>query len=1576
MELNNNDIVQPNKGLNTDFNPLNQPQGTYRYAMNAIIESENGDFLQLSNELGNVKIFDFKDGFKCIGSVYIDDGQTVLFLTRTIEFEVDSKKQYRVESEIGIYDSNENYYQTWINDAKSAYTRRLNFRFENKIQAVYRLRRGCEKMIYWVDGLNPNRAANLSKRSDYLINNEIVDAKRFLLQKTYTVTPSVQSLEILEGEGNLPNGSLKVLLQYVDNDKNGTKWVNEIPNINIYTDTLDKPFGEIDGSINTEKVKEFNNVYSNKAIKVVYSGFDYNYKFCRLAFVHYYSNTKKPTACYISDIVPIENNSISYIYTGSNYVEKIPYEELMLFNNNNNIGSSKTITQKDNRLIFGNSKGEDINYRILQKHASKIAVDCVLKKVNIKNVKDKHNSKNPFVSFFGSGFMPGEVVSLGIVFTFEDFTESPVFHIPGIRKRTEEDNSGIEPKQVHKVYSTIKDENLLYYPMRDFVGLATNAYLGNTNQTIKYTQREGCGDFDYWGRDCTYEPLLGKNVRFHRLPTIEYLKKCGENIPEITSPDEKYIMGLAFSNLPDFLENDDFKYLDSISKRVTGFYFVRQEVKEKDKTILDTGYLLPLNRYRDFSCMSVPFGDFSYTSNSPIEGKGFGAGVSPDFNTFMILSPSSLFDNKTFDEYTDIIPTGEVSYIKNETRSGFLIQDASDLRTDAVENEREITKQNDGADLKSIIRDLELNNIANKDFKYIDNWTIKKSNSVVHKLNPYEKANINTLNKSIFNMDSMSSALYITSLNEERILFKGSTFINGVYKEINNVIPKIYIVKNLVDFYSDFQRASYKRISDTYDRNYIYDMEKGRVPKSLIGTFRGDSFICGYRHTISSYCGTSPRQPKVKPDNSFWKIFLIGVLSLVVTALTFGTALAIVGGVLLAAGNIFYGIRAQVNADEFNKRFKEDWTNGLEYLFQDNFFVSCFLTPKPNESLERFGYQDDTIKVYNHVIGDFIFETPINISLRVEPNNDDTNYLRPFTEHLPERNKYKVRYEENLDGVSGEPTINKLIENELWKSFSVGVPIDSKEERFFLSRLCEKDSSRIIRKKNYQGRDYYFNEYGRRMFSTPEGNKFSEHGEVEIGGYKFLGAAKPVFYCINQDYMVSDSLLKLYTIPFEYSFCSECRETFPHRINWSEVSFSEQLIDNYRLLKPNNYKDLDGENGEIVNLFVMNNQLYIHTANGLWIQPTNYQERITNGVVSYIGTGEFGSLPAQLIVNSKTGTSSGLHSIKDSILTHKGYFFVSQTDCKVYWFNGQLNCISDLGLSKWFFDKLSNTGFNNKREFLNLRLNYDFNNDRLLVTERSYNGWTLSFSLKTNSWISFHSYIPEEYIQIEDKMYTTQNSGLYLHTKDKRYEMNNLIPKYQTFYDIFYPFIIEYVNNERPITNKIFDSIRFSTEAKRYLDTAIYSNRGYIEEPLITFNKALLYNSYQCTDYINLLVKDNLDSDRYLPTQIENITNGVVSVLDKTERDWSFNNFRDMIVNYNINMFDISRHRYYDIDNPKYLTFIPDKVLNRSIFGNKEWYNLDSMRDKYLVVRLIFDTFADVKLIYNFSVDYNTISQH
>jgi len=217
--------------------------------------------------------------------------------------------------------------------------------------------------------------------------------------------------------------------------------------------------------------------------------------------------------------------------------------------------------------------------------------------------------------------------------------------------------------------------------------------------------------------------------------------------------------------------------------------------------------------------------------------------------------------------------------------------------------------------------------------------------------------------------------------------------------------------------------------------------------------------------------------------------------------------------------------------------------------------------------------------------------------------------------------------------------------------------------------------------------------------------------------------------------------------------------------------------------------------------------------------------------------------------------------------------------------------------------------------------------------------------------------MPNFYFYTPDKFYSWQENS------DTIWEHGKL-GEYQNFYGTRFPYILEYVSASEPLKAKIWDSITLHTEAKKYSP----SMEEYTEERFKTFNKAIFYNSRQCSGEIGLLVKDTQpDPENYMLQQIVDRGDGTM-IIDRNEGDWGINDIRDIRIDYTQPIFDSSSS---SVQSEYYI----DKVLNTSTLDiNKSWEQLESFRDNYLVIRLIFDNFDDVKLIMNYSVEKETES--
>lgn len=85
MELHNFESRLLNKGMVQDINIKFQEEGTYRFALNAVLESEDGQLGTMLNEQSNKLCGQVPEGFTVIGHCLINDSRVVLFAASATE---------------------------------------------------------------------------------------------------------------------------------------------------------------------------------------------------------------------------------------------------------------------------------------------------------------------------------------------------------------------------------------------------------------------------------------------------------------------------------------------------------------------------------------------------------------------------------------------------------------------------------------------------------------------------------------------------------------------------------------------------------------------------------------------------------------------------------------------------------------------------------------------------------------------------------------------------------------------------------------------------------------------------------------------------------------------------------------------------------------------------------------------------------------------------------------------------------------------------------------------------------------------------------------------------------------------------------------------------------------------------------------------------------------------------------------------------------------------------------------------------------------------------------------------------
>lgn len=514
---------------------------------------------------------------------------------------------------------------------------------------------------------------------------------------------------------------------------------------------------------------------------------------------------------------------------------------------------------------------------------------------------------------------------------------------------------------------------------------------------------------------------------------------------------------------------------------------------------------------------------------------------------------------------------------------------------------------------------------------------------------------------------------------------------------------------------------------------------------------------------------------------------------------------------------------------------------------------------------------------------------------------------------------------------------------------------------------------------------------------------------------------EPYHYNVDFSRMAKEKIY--FSLPRSYDCCSECLQSFPTRVYYSEQSFSEENGDNYRVILSNNYRDIEAEHGSITDLVRKNNSLFILTEECLWYLPQNVQQSVVSDIVTFLGTGSYFSIPPRKVVDSDMGSAGTRH--KWSVIkTPIGIVYVSEIEKAVYITAGEgLQKISNQGMYNWFFENVESylgnqflqlTGQEfpylnnpNNPNAVGIHSVYDPRHQRILITKRDYKllppysesitivtdplftgyvegqiyyieflelfavgndvggatpifftneeyfenkSFTISFSLLSNTWVSFHSYLPLFYYSDQHNFYSSVGTtDLYKH---------NIIGNHQKFYGVDYSYILETVSVSNPLTTRLWEDITLETYARTW--DAI--NKDYYDVRWKTFNYVTLYNSRQTTGELEMIVKDTqANPEDYYEQQTTNSNTSIV--VDRKERDWHINDFRDMRIDYTIPMFTkdwTALSSEYPID----------KVINPAAIDiNKDWYDQESFRDKYLIIRLRFANFEEIELTTNFVIE-------
>jgi hypothetical protein len=679
----------------------------------------------------------------------------------------------------------------------------------------------------------------------------------------------------------------------------------------------------------------------------------------------------------------------------------------------------------------------------------------------------------------------------------------------------------------------------------------------------------------------------------------------------------------------------------------------------------------------------------------------------------------------------------------------------------------------------------------------------------------------------------------------------------------NNKIPLVYLERKNKNQYFDYLQAPYYKLEKQYfgDSNTSFCYCNG-----------GDVYISSMPFVTTSFVDVllKYRETKEKErEGLFYKLMGIGIavvgaiIGLVGAIFTAGTSIVLmfaaigVGAAIIAAGA--YMTKSGIEIENMLEVFQKKWKLGLRDTIKDG-LIWQYMQRNVKTDDYRYVYDengdinyekndpknpgDDCVEYVGTVIRDLWFESRYNFDMRFNIKNSPNLFLPNYKTWSLDYNQTELWYSEKDDWNEKYVNFDRLPDDEC--------------SQYVISKLLEVDE----RKKS-----------GKSLRPIPLAE----------------------WYSMNFDYLASNNAQQFFCLSEFYKGLDA--EILSKRIIYSNASNNEGITDEFSQFQPNNYIDIVSTTGDVTNLFTFNRQLFVHTERGLWYLPENIQERTTGeaGIVSFIGTGDFFSLPPRRVSEDEI-FAGGCVDVESVVKTDNAVFWVSRSDRKIYQFNGQqLIPISDLGMKSWFgyaFDDSS------KNRYYGV---YDKTRKRVLfakaTAEKSeyskIGSFTISFTNEGAKphWISFHSYCQEDFIRLGKSFLTYKDNHFWDHDLTP-FQYNDLTLSFEKDSEnnyVFYPFILDIVLKTQAFNIQTWEDISFKTRAIKRVSETISPSQ---EDLFKTFNKIMFYNNTQVSKLKDIKTKPQLDKDlsQYLITSMKQADNYVLA--NRDEELWHINNIR------------------------------------------------------------------------------------
>lgn len=526
------DLQGLGKGLNKDINQEFQPTATYRFMLNGLFESLDGEMGGVVNERGteiSISLPTDINAPNLVGFCLLPNQDKVLFLTGNDSANYPTLPGQEIQI-IALHKSNNTYVEL-------IRTNCLDFKKCDQIDCIFKVHNGCDIIIYFTDHKNKYKSINLTSIENNTVRYKLEGYTNYLPgpdntnPNIPTVDPSVGIgtygwacdqffltpvskhpdllFHKLDTSGNLRVGTYTFFIRLLDEDLNPTDWLTWTNPITIKQGNFNasSPPDNTDGYYNSVTIENF----VSRSITLILENLDPSFNYYEIGVMERSLNRNLPDFAYRTGQRLIPGLSGTFLFNDVDDTRLIDYPVSSLLTKTRKIDVVQAHAQINNRLIVGNLTSTVRDWSKFQQEANYIQIeyftyndveivdDCGTKKhyiasgeqplkalqaavpVTYDDYKVVNYSSPEFLSY-GMSLMRDEVYALGIIYVFDDGSESPVFHIPGRPKFSTNLSEGVNTYNIDGFdYADYATQRIL-----SFSSLASGATGGVDQRTFEY----------------------------------------------------------------------------------------------------------------------------------------------------------------------------------------------------------------------------------------------------------------------------------------------------------------------------------------------------------------------------------------------------------------------------------------------------------------------------------------------------------------------------------------------------------------------------------------------------------------------------------------------------------------------------------------------------------------------------------------------------------------------------------------------------------------------------------------------------------------------------------------------------------------------------------------------------------------------------------------------------------------------------------------------------------------------------------------------------------------------------------